>query len=146
MIELRPTTQEDLDYVQNNPYEDAVKKYPHFEVPTENCFTAIFKGNVIAVGGTVVVEKGIAEFWLMLVSDFKDSGLHSIELISTIKEKLDELIEQNNIIRAQAIIRTDFSKAIKMIEFLGFKREVLLMEYTPDKCDVYMYAKIRRLN
>lgn len=142
-MQFRKTTQEDLDFVRQNPFEGAVKNYPYMQIPKENCYTIIFEGHIVGVGGLIILWEGVGELWLMLTADCKKHGLYGLIALSAIKDKIEELIENNNIRRAQAVIRTDFPQAIKMIEFFGFEREGLLKQYCPDKGDIYMYGRLQ---
>lgn len=143
-MEFRPSTQEDLDYVRANPFEGAVKDYPYLEVPDENCYTAIFEGNIVAVYWLQVLWEGCGWVGLIMTADCEKKGVFGIITIHTIREKLEELLRDNNIRRAQAAIRTGFTEAIKMIEFLGFKNETPdgMKDYFPDKGDAFLYSRI----
>jgi len=141
MIKFRKATQEDLDYVRQNPYESAIKNYPYMQI-SEHVYTAIFRKQIVAVGGLVIHWPGMAEVWLILTDDCRKDGLYGIIALNAIKDKMEELIKDNKIIRAQATTRTDFPEAIKMIEFFGFKRECLSKKYYPDGSDAYRYARI----
>lgn len=139
---FRKAIQEDLDYVRANPFEGAIKNYPYMEVPSEHCYTAVFEGEIVGVGGLEIHWEGVAEVWLILTANCKKDGFCGVIALTAIKDKMDELIKTNNIRRAQATVRTEFPQAIKMIEFFDFQREGLLREYCPDKSDAYRYAKI----
>lgn len=141
---FRQTTQEDLEFVRQNPFEGAVKNYPYMQVPDNNCYTVIFEGQIVAVGGMIVLWEGVGELWLMLTAECRKNGIFGVIALSAIRDKVEELIENNNIRRAQSMIRTDFPQAIKMIESFGFRREGLLEQYCPDKGDVYIYAQIMK--
>ena len=143
-MQFRETTQEDLDYVSQNPFEGAVKNYPYQEVPDSNTYTAIFEGLIVGVGGLVIHWEGVAEVWLMLTDNCKKDGFHGVIALTAIKDKMEELIKINNIRRAQATVRIDFPQAIKMIEFFGFKNETpnAMEQYCPDKGDAYRYSRI----
>ncbi len=142
-MEFRKATQEDLDYVRENPFEGAVKDYPYSEVPDDNCFTAIFEGSIVAVYWLQALWEGVGWVGLIMTNDCKKKGVFGIIAIHTIRDKLEELLKNNNIWRAQAAIRTGFTEAIKMIEFLGFKNETPdgMKDYFPDKSDAYLYSK-----
>jgi hypothetical protein len=142
MIEFKKTTQEDLDYVRLNPYEDAVKNYPYMVAPDDNCYTVIYEGSLVAVGGLCVRWEGVGLLWLILTSDCKKYGIHGVVALLAIKEKVNELIENNSLWRAEADVRVDFPQAIKMIEYLGFTRECRREQYFPDKTDGYLYSKV----
>ena len=91
-MEFRATTQEDLDYVRRNPLEDAVKNYPHMQIPDENCITAILGGHIVGVGGVIVLWPGVGELWLMLTVDCKKHGAHGLFAINVIRNKIDEIL------------------------------------------------------
>lgn len=141
-MEFRPATQEDLEFVRQNPFEGAIKNYPYMEVPSENTYAAIYEGELVAVGGLQVRWEGVGMLWLMLTEKCKKDGLRDLRVLYAIKDKVDFLLEKNNIWRAEAYVRTDFPKAIKMIEHLGFKRECKMEKHCPDKGDSYLYAKV----
>lgn len=141
-MNFRETTQEDLDFVRQNPFEGAVKNYPYMEIPDENTYTAIYESAIVAVGGLQVKWKGVGLLWLMLTADCKKNGIYSLFALETIKEKMEYLIEKNNLWRAEAVVRVDFSQAIKMIEFFGFEREGIMRQCMPDKADAFLYSRI----
>lgn len=141
-MEFRQATQEDLDYVRLNPFEGAVKNYPYMEVPDENTYAVIYEGSLVAVGGLYVRWEGVGLLWLMLTADCKKDGLHGLRALCAIEDKTDELIKKNSLWRAEAIIRPDFKQAIKMMEFLGFKKECTLEKYMPDKTDAFLFKRI----
>ena len=139
---FRQATQEDLDYVRQNPFENAVKCYPYMQCPDENTYAVEYEGSLVAVGGLHVRWEGVGLLWLMLTADSAKDGLHGLRALDAIKEKTDELIAKNNLWRAEAVVRVGFDTAIKMIEFLGFKHEATLEKYMPDKTDCYLYKRI----
>ncbi len=141
-MNFRKATQQDLDYVKANPFEGAVKDYPYMEVPDDNTYAVMYEGALVAVGGVQVLWKGRGAFWLILTADCKKSGLHGLRALYAIREKIEELAKKNNLHRGEAAIRTGFSRAIAMIESLGFKREGFMEQYFPDKTDGYLYSRI----
>lgn len=143
-MEFRQVTEEDMVYVRANPFEAAVKDYCQTHTPTNNAYTAIFEGEIVAVFGITVRWPGYCLCWLMLTSQCRKKGIYGLIALSAIQEKFDELLEDNNITRAEANIRPDFEVAIKMVEYLGFKREGLMKCQLPDGGDAILYAKIRK--
>ncbi len=141
-MNFRAATQEDLDYVRDNPFEGAVKNTLYSEVPDSNTYAVVYEGSLVAVGGVQVFWPGRGSFWLILTADCKKEGIHGLRALYAIREKIEELSKANNLHRAEAAIRTDFSRAIAMIEALGFKREALMRHYWPDKRDAFLYARI----
>lgn len=141
-MEFRPATQEDLAYVRANPFEAADKLYHDFDVPDENTYCVTYESSIVAVGGLHVVRPGVGRLWLILTADSKKDGLHGLKALHAIQEKTEHLLKTNNIYRAEAHIRVDFDRAIKMIEFLGFQKEGTMREFFPDRVDGYLYARI----
>ncbi len=144
-MEFRKSTQEDFDYVRSKPYEGNVKNYPYCEVPDENAVTALYEGQIVGIGGVQIIWPGVGTFWLMLTDDCMKKGVHGILALSAIKEMADKLAEKNGLWRMQASVQLGFPEAIKMIEWLGFRRECLMKEYLPNCSDAYLYAKIRKV-
>ena len=141
-MEFKKTTQEDLAFVRQNPFEGAVKGYPDMKVSDENTYTVIYENQIVAVGGMQLEWEGVGLFWLMLTADCKKYGLHGLFALDAIREKTEYLIKENNLWRAYAVVRADFPQAIKMMEFLGFKRESIMQKYMPDKTDGHLYVRI----
>ena len=141
-VTFRKCTQEDMAYVRVNPFQVAVKDYHYMEVPEDNTFTALFEGSIVGVGGLHIKWEGVGEVWLMLTSVCEKRGVHGLVALEAIQEKMEEILKDNNIRRVQAVVRTDFPIAIKMIEFFGFKREGLMRQFCPDSGDAYLYSRI----
>ncbi len=141
-MELRKSTQEDMAFVRQNPFEGAVKNYPYMEIPHENCYTAIYESAIVGVGGMIILWDGVGEVWLMLTADCKKYGIFGIVAFEALRKKVDELIEEHKMRRVQATIRTDFPKAKKMIKALGFELEGIMRAYAPDGADVELYARL----
>lgn len=143
MIKIRKLQDGDIEYVRANPLEDTVKNYPDMPIDPKTSYTALWDGVIVGVGGASIMWEDTWEFWLILTKDSKRDGAHGIVAFDAIRKKIDEIIEENNIVRAQATVRLDFPKGIKMLMALGFEKEGLLKKYTPDRCDVYRFARIK---
>ncbi len=142
LMEFRQATQEDLAFVRQNPFEEAVKGYPDIQCPDENTYTVIYESAIVAVGGLQIEYKGVGLLWLMLTADCKKHSFYGVLALDAIKEKMEHLIETNNLWRAYAIVRKDFPQAVKMMEFFGFHHESTLEKYMPDKTDGFLYVRI----
>ena len=139
---FRKATQADLDCVKADPFEGSLKDYPYMEVPNDHCFTAIFQDKIVGVGGLVIHWPGMAEAWLMLTNACRKDTAFGLVALFAIKDKMEELLKENNIRRAQAVARVDFPKAIKMIESFGFKKESRMEQYCMDGSDAWRYVRI----
>jgi RimJ/RimL family protein N-acetyltransferase len=142
MISLRPCTIEDLRIIKANPVDEAVSKYPDF-APDDNSFTAVWESKIIGCGGIKVLWTGVGELWIMLAKEIENNGmLVRIKTIDIIKDKINDYINKYDLWRVQAVVRSDFPQAIKLIEFLGLEKEGHLKMYAPDKKDMLIYGKI----
>ena len=139
-MDFRVATQEDLDYVRQNPYELAVKNYPDSKVPEVNAFSAIVDGKVLGVFGLQVRWEGLGIFWMICRSEFLSLGVRTI--ITAVSRTINIMISDNNLYRAEMYVRTDFPKAARMAEFLGFNKECIMKQFFPDKNDSYLYSKV----
>ena len=141
-MEFRESTEEDLAYVRANPFEEAVKGFQS-SVP-ENTFTAIFESEIVGIGGVYPIWDGVAWAWVTLTKDCKKRGLHGIIALSAIRDKMEELIEENNIKRVQCTVNPDFPAAIKMVEHFGFKLECCMEAYYPNGENALLYSRIKK--
>ena len=142
MIEIRQLQDGDIEYVRANPLEEAVKGYPDLPIDYRNSYTALWNRKIVGVGGISIMWSGVGELWLILSKDSKRDGMNGVIALDAIGKKVNEIIRENKIVRAQATVRIDFPKGIQMLEALGFEREGLLRRYTPDGCSVYRYSRI----
>jgi hypothetical protein len=133
-----------MAFVRANPFEIAVKDYNQTHTPQTNTYTAIFEEEIVAVFGIVMRWPGYCLCWLMLTDQCRKKGVYGLIALNSIQGKFEELLQDNNILRAEANIRPDFEIAVKMVEYLGFKREGLMKCQLPDGGDAYLYAKIRK--
>lgn len=143
MITIRNLEPGDLEYVRDNPLEGAVKNYPKM-TPTPPAFTAEFEGKIVGVGGMIILWEGVGEMWLMLTAECKREGIFGIMAFNIIKDTVDKLIREHKMRRVQCTVRVDFPKARKMVEALGFRQEGIMLEYCPDCCDVWLYARLSK--
>lgn len=143
MIKIRQLQDGDIEYVRANPLEDAIKSYPDMPIDPKTSYTALWDGKIVGVGGISMLWKGVGELWLILTKDSNREGAHGLVAFDAIRKKIDEIIEENDIVRAQATARLDNPKAIDMLVWLGFENEGRLRKYTPDRCDVFRFARIK---
>lgn len=101
-------------------------------------YTWEHEGRIVGCGGMTIPYKGFGEAWAIYVHDIKEIKSHP----KAVYNKLHEVIAENEIIRCQIILRTDFPESIKYAEFLGFKFEAKHEKYFPDGTDAYMYVII----
>ena len=139
MIEIRQYQEGDIDSVRRDPLEQAVKSYPDMH-PQDYTLTALMDGEVIGVGGIVMLWEGVAEGWILLAEEVLD---FKVATYKCLVRMVDKAIKDNNLRRLEAVIRTDFPQAVKMAERLGFNREGKKIGYCPDGQDVWIYARCK---
>ena len=140
-MEFRKATQEDLDFVRTNPFEDSMKLYDGSAVPEDNTFTALFGDEIVGIGGVQVKWQGRGLLWLIMTETCRKKGLFGIAALGAIRDKMEDLISINNLHRAEAAIRVDFPEAKIMIESFGFRQECIMKQYFIDKSDAYLYVR-----
>jgi len=105
----------------------------------DRAFTLVDNGHLVAAGGIIPIWEGMGEAWL-IPSDVMPR--YRLRVIKTLRRRIDEIIDADNLRRLQATVRADYDVAVRFIEFLGFKREGLMKNYGPGGADHYMYSRI----
>ena len=106
-------------------------------------FTLLADNNIVLCGGITPLWDGVAEGWVIASKRIYD---HKIKSVSSIKRRLDLLCTNNNIWRVQTSVKENFEVGIRFAEWLGLKKEGLMLKYGPDKTNYYRMAKIYELH
>lgn len=103
-------------------------------------YTIYHEEDVVAVAGVTRIVSGVAEIWTItgkLVEKYpKDFHKMCLRII-------EEAFEIGGLHRLQCTAEVDYDRTIKWLERLGFEREGMLRNYTPDKRDMYIYSIVR---
>ena len=102
-------------------------------------FTLWADNNIVLCGGITPMWDGVAEGWVIASKRIYD---HKIKSVSAIKKRLDLLCTNNKIWRLQTSVKENFKVGIRFAEWLGLKKEGLMLMYGPDKTNYYRMAKI----
>ena len=102
-------------------------------------FTLLDDNVPICSGGIVPTWLGNAQGWVI---SSKRIFRNKVKASRLIKERTDLLCANNKIWRLQTAVKADFKIGIRFAEFLGFKKEGLMVGYGPDKTDYYLMARI----
>jgi RimJ/RimL family protein N-acetyltransferase len=100
-------------------------------------FTAMYDGEVIAMGGVVTVQPGNGELWA-LFSDKLPRYRKSI--IKEVKWHIENMMTEY--VRLQAQVRADFPQGQRFVEWLGFEKVGLDRMYANGR-DYFRYALIK---
>ena len=102
-------------------------------------FTGLIGKKPIFAAGMKMIWGKVAEGWVIATSDVWD---HPLSVAKAIKKDFARIAKQNDITRVQTAIRADFIKGKRFAEWLGLKKEGLMLKYGPDKTNYYRMAKI----
>ena len=98
-------------------------------------YTLELDGNpVLALG------PGVGESW-MLANDIMQ--VHPLTISRAVKRSFFSHIEEKGYWRVQANVRAGWHKAEKFAEFIGMRREGLMMKFGPLGEDHYRYAWVK---
>jgi RimJ/RimL family protein N-acetyltransferase len=139
VIKLRPAKQEDVEYLRTVALEGGMKTYPPVTVE-QPAYTGYVNDKPIGCGGVVILWDGVGEVWLIVSREVES---HKVQAVKVLKRMCEIILLKHELRRIQAIIRTDFPQAVKLVESLGFEREGTLRNYCPDGQDSYMYARLK---
>jgi len=139
MTDMRDATQSDLDYCRENSIDPQAKTFPDLQ-KSSWAKLAIFDGVILGCGGCVVYWNGCAEGWFCLT---KESQEHKVVTINAIRDVIEMAFKELKLHRMQVTERIDNPQSIKLVEYLGFKREGLMIKYAPDGTDTYLYAMVK---
>jgi RimJ/RimL family protein N-acetyltransferase len=139
-IEIRDSVQSDLDYVRNNPIDPkVVKEFTDLKL-SGWVKTALLDGKILGFGGVIVFWKGVGEGFYCLSKEAAD---HKLEMISCIKSIIDLAFKELGLHRLQSVIRVDFERAIRLAEYVGFKKEGKMRKHTADKIDCFIFSIVK---
>lgn len=142
MITIKDYKKGDLDVIKANPLDTEVGVLTDENIGNI-AFSAYVGDALVGCGGFRVFWFGVAEAWLMLPKSSKDKSFcEKAEAVMLLYQKLERLMKEHKLWRVGALVRTDFPKAIKLVEALGFKWEGLMRKYAPDGTDRLIYGKI----
>jgi len=104
----------------------------------ELAWTMMEGDEVLACGGIFTIEKGIGFLWAYISDEAKGHGrsliMHSRRMVAG--------AVKNGCFRVQAVVRADKPEYERFIELVGLSKEGLMRKATPERNDLFMYAKI----
>lgn len=96
-------------------------------------------GRVACVVGGVCVWDGVARAWAITTPAM---DFYPVRYARLFQRLLKWFTQVYNVHRVEFTVRADFDRGMKLAEFLGFKKEGLLMAYGPDRSNYYLYGKV----
>jgi hypothetical protein len=101
-------------------------------------FTGIDNGHLIGAAGIFPLWQGVGEAWFLGASRV---GRHQFRVARLVREKLNEIAEEQGMWRVQAAMRSDWPELKRWARFLGMKHEGHMPMYGANKLDYERYAK-----
>lgn len=101
--------------------------------------TMLQGGEVVACGGVTMLWRDVAEAW-MRTSPLVET--HPVALVRTVRRFLGTVWRNLALKRLQCVVRSDYDRALRFAEHVGFRREAFLHRYGPDGADYIMCARI----
>ncbi len=92
-----------------------------------DAFTLLYKGKILCCGGIAPIWEGLGEVWWRASIYMQDHG-RKVALVT--KERLDTF--KMKFRRVQTNVISDWTKAIKFIEAMGFHFESEMPKYGPN--------------
>lgn len=139
--EIVPFRAEHIEQLQIENKDHLVYKIPHLLTiyeQLETSHTYIHEGEILCCAGIIPYWEGVGEAWFVIPDDIDKA---KVRICSTVKRYLDNVLD-THYRRIQATARADNEKAIRFLEWLGFKREALLEKYGIEGDDYYLYARL----
>ncbi len=102
--------------------------------------SAFAPGGMLAIGGLVIIARGVAEVWL---APSQLARRYPLALTQAAGRFLDQAWRELKLHRLQAGVLAQNRRACRWIELLGFAREGVMRKFGPQGQDFVLYAKVR---
>ena len=111
-----------------------------FDEESGPTWTLLVDGFPMAIFGYVNVSPGVYEMWSEVSDLARGHGLAAIRLVNQIQEMAFRNLEMH---RLQATCRADREEYTRFLEIMGFEREGVLRQVTPNRKDLILYSMVR---
>jgi hypothetical protein len=102
------------------------------------CFTLFIDNKPVCAAGIVNSMPKVGECWLIASKDFEKNYVIIAKAINRFLDSMDYFYH-----RLQMSVKTDFAKACRFAEFLGFQQEGVMRQLDVDKNDYFLYSRIK---
>ena len=101
-------------------------------------FTAIYNDECIVSGGVTLLWEGVYEGWVMASDKVWN---YPVATARVVKKALEQLIEENKIVRLQTTVKKNFKLGHRFAKWLGLENEGIMKKYISNE-DHIRYARI----
>jgi hypothetical protein len=97
-------------------------------------------GKLLACAGITLLWTGVGEGWFWGLPGLSGHRLGVARALHTWTPRLMALLGLH---RLEVIVRTDYAKGVRLINWLGFNFESTRVQYGPDRADYHVYTYLR---
>ena len=117
----------------------------HYELAAQHglSFSAVHNGWLVASAGLIPVWPGVAEAWFL--ASARIDG-HAIAIGRTGRDRLFDIIDDEQLHRVQAAVRSDTPNLQRLPQWLGMKHEGHMPAYDQQAADYERWAWTRKEN
>ena len=102
-------------------------------------YTLSYLGEPIGCFGIRIYWPHVGEAWVIVSKDVRNyCRAHRYG-----KECFERLIDEYDLHRVGAFVRTDRPEFVRYAEYMGFEKEGTCRKFMPDGTDCYMYARVQ---
>ena len=132
LMDLRPFEQAYFDSIPN--YLERLKEYG----TQKHCYTAIYKGDIVACWGAYPLWDGVCEAWLLTSYQFETIPITATR---TAIRYFNNIYIDLKLHRLQIAVNCRNELAMRWASALKMKPEAVLHRYGPDESDYKMFAR-----
>lgn len=96
-------------------------------------------GRPIGCGGFFTISEGVGMVWVILSDEVRG---HGKKLCQFARDATQIAFEEMGWHRIQSAVRCDKPEYQRWAELMGFEKEGRLRKATPDKVDLFLYARV----
>lgn len=103
-------------------------------------YSVVHNNDLVLCCGIVPMWRGVGEVWFIAGQMIHK---HKIPFIRFAREKMEEVIEANDLWRVQGVCKVGWPAALRFAQFMGFEEEGVMRRYGPEGADYYRISWVR---
>jgi hypothetical protein len=144
-MNFRQSKPEDFIYIRDN----ALYPFQNDKEPLDKVFfeyTFEHDAVILGSGGFQILTDATAQCWVQLTKYAATPVIPNLctmaECMRRIKEYIEIFCETHNIIRLQAWVDCEFEEGRRLVDHLGFHKEVRMMDFMGKGKDAWLYVRL----
>lgn len=102
-------------------------------------YTIVDKGKIVCILAIHIFYPGRGEISTIMCEDIKK---HSHRFCDLLKKSLPVFMKALGLRRLEATVYTNHKSAIRLNEWIGFKKECMMKKASPEGKDMYLYSVV----